>query len=1390
MKKVFLSGLLLIALLLPLPGLAGPAWGNSDRGAAGGRPQAYPHVSIVEIQYTDDPGDGTYPSPYYNQYVATSGVVVAVYPSYYGGAYVVEDPASGPWSGIMVFDSCHKPAVGDALELVALVDEYYGFTELKSIRAYTLTASGQPLPPAVLTDTAHLSTANPAWAEALEGVLVRVEWATVTNSNLGYGEWQIDDGSGPTRVDDVAGYGYTPQLNDVLEAITGTLWYTYGDYKIEPRGDADIVLYDATPPSVLSTVPAPGASGVSLYEPLQATFSEDIRPETLDWDLAGPAGPLSATVAYDRSFHRATLTPAHFLEAYTRYTATIAGSLEDLRGNPMGTDYTWSFTTGPADTSPPLVARVYPPQGATGVSIYASVLVTFSEAMDPATINPSTIRLLRGGTTPVAGSVSYDPARFRATFIPQSLLEENTLYQAKVSGDVADRPGNPLGFDYSWTFRTGTAPTMYCYHGDIHNHTSYSDGALTPTQALAVGRANGLDFMAITDHSYAIDDAEWEDTLNAVISATVPGDFVAIRGAEWTQGSEGHINVYNTVRHPTRSDMGYAYGDYVPGLEDGATVIGFYTWMVHTGTQSVDGTGTFAQFNHPGWMNFNDWAYHPEALDLLPLAEMGNGYGASYVWSEEQSIRALDYGWRVAPSDNADMHSPEWGAYPIRTGIWATELTKAGVMEALRARRTFATEDVNYELAMKANGYWMGSEIPNAGTIQFEVTGHDPDGEEGALVELVSDMGRVVLSTTAGADFSWNPALDIAPGVHYVYVRVTQADGDRIASAPIWTQGDVDVSITDFTIQPSIPTTRTTSLLTARVSNRGGGNLQGITVTFAAEGVPFAHVLVDVPQDGDAFAYASWRPEQVGPVRVTAALSGVPAGDNPDDNAAGMLLTVTGQEVPLVMIDAGHRNKNVGAPMARFLADLSAHHYNVLYNLDEITAEELAPVRLLILTDPGDDPDNPYNLTETQAIADYVAAGGALWLAGEADYKNQGNSDELNSILAAIEAATGEEIPVRFNDDEVIDGDDNNGYPWGVTWHTFPTDTVFSTGVGVNVTATASWSECSLTDRSHDALTPEDGALLVATGDLDPGTCQTRYGPRPCRTYNEDASGDCAEDHDLAYIYPLTGTVPVPLAALYELSGGGRIALWGDSNDTFSTYGYTAGDHKQNELLNLEVVMWLLGDPLQKWPIAQVRTDGDGDDVPDYRGRLVWVEGTVTAAFGEFFDVLYVQDESGGITVYAPAGDIEGEFGRGAQVRVVATVDVYQGDTELQFAEAEQIRILGQGPVPEPRVLPSGEAAREESEGWLLQTEGLVTAWYDPQSFIINDGSGPCRIFLDGYNNDPANPTFENIQVGNWVRAVGLGSEDYGGQRIRVRAESDIVVLEHFWHVYLPLVFR
>jgi hypothetical protein len=271
----------------------------------------------------------------------------------------------------------------------------------------------------------------------------------------------------------------------------------------------------------------------------------------------------------------------------------------------------------------------------------------------------------------------------------------------------------------------------------------------------------------------------------------------------------------------------------------------------------------------------------------------------------------------------------------------------------------------------------MGSEIANSGQIQFEITGDDPDLEPAVLVEIITDQG-VVASEYAPltASFTWSPLLDITTGVHYFYIRVTQEDGDRIVSSPVWTMGSEDIAITDLIIQPTIPTIYNPSLLTVRVTNRVT-EARTVTVSMDVNGAPLdPSIVVTVPGNADAFANFSWQPVITGEVTVTAQIIGAPDGDNPDDNASAMNLTVTDEQLPLILIDAGHGNMNaVGNEMKMFIDDLSAHQYNVLKNLDLLTAADLNPavVKLLIIT-----ASDCLFSAELTAIAEYVAAGGSV----------------------------------------------------------------------------------------------------------------------------------------------------------------------------------------------------------------------------------------------------------------------------------------------------------------------------------------------------------------------------------------------------------------------------
>ncbi len=124
---------------------------------------------------------------------------------------------------------------------------------------------------------------------------------------------------------------------------------------------------DTTPPTVVSTTPANGATGVAVDVSPTATFSEAMDPATLTTSTftlleQGQATPVTATVAYASQV--ATLDPSANLKAGTTYTATVKGGAagaKDLAGNPLAADVSWTFTTATGANQPPTPVIDTPP---------------------------------------------------------------------------------------------------------------------------------------------------------------------------------------------------------------------------------------------------------------------------------------------------------------------------------------------------------------------------------------------------------------------------------------------------------------------------------------------------------------------------------------------------------------------------------------------------------------------------------------------------------------------------------------------------------------------------------------------------------------------------------------------------------------------------------------------------------------------------------------------------------------------------------------------------------------------------------------------------------------------------------------------------------------------
>ena len=207
-----------------------------------------------------------------------------------------------------------------------------------------------------------------------------------------------------------------------------------------------------TIPSVVSTIPANGATNVAVNTPISATFSMAMKAATMTgstFTVTGPNGAVAGAVTYSGS--TATYTPTAALAYATSYTGMITTGAMNAGGTPLMANYVWTFTT---ITPPPVVTETVPVNAATGVPISQALSVTFNEAMQCSTLaSPAATFVVTGpGAAAVAGTVSCTGSI--ATFTPTADLAVNTLYTATITTGAQRSGGHSFGGNYVWTFRT------------------------------------------------------------------------------------------------------------------------------------------------------------------------------------------------------------------------------------------------------------------------------------------------------------------------------------------------------------------------------------------------------------------------------------------------------------------------------------------------------------------------------------------------------------------------------------------------------------------------------------------------------------------------------------------------------------------------------------------------------------------------------------------------------------------------------------------------------------------------------------------------------------------------------------------------------------------------
>lgn len=202
-------------------------------------------LDMKDVQYTWGYLDDS--SPFEGYEVTLEGIVMTD-PADYPGYYYIQEKDSA-WYGMLISDPTNMPVQGDLITVTGEVQENYGVTRLANISNYSVVTPGAGVFNPVTVTTGEIGTGG-VNAEAYEDVLVRVLNVTVTDpfpdDPGNYGEFEVDDNSGPVRVDDAfssfnGNLDSLFHLYDTIEQLIGMHYYSFGDYKILPRNDNDII---------------------------------------------------------------------------------------------------------------------------------------------------------------------------------------------------------------------------------------------------------------------------------------------------------------------------------------------------------------------------------------------------------------------------------------------------------------------------------------------------------------------------------------------------------------------------------------------------------------------------------------------------------------------------------------------------------------------------------------------------------------------------------------------------------------------------------------------------------------------------------------------------------------------------------------------------------------------------------------------------------------------------------------------------------------------------------------------------------------------------------------------------------------------------------------------
>jgi len=364
---------------------------------------------------------------------------------------------------------------------------------------------------------------------------------------------------------------------------------------------------------------------------------------------------------------------------------------------------------------------------------------------------------------------------------------------------------------------------LQLYWGDLHNHNAvgYALGSLERSIDLAQAH---LDFFAFTGH------ASWHDM------PKMPGD----RHLKWVNGFDVHSKHWEKTRRQIEeansdkfvSFLGYEwhsskFGDYCMIFPEDQPNL-FLPDHVEKLLDFAEEKKALAIPHHlgykRGWRGANFDHFRPGVSPVVeifsehgctetdrapfPMIRHSNGGRSTANTVAPNLQKGMRFGF-VASSDNHRGYPGAHGEGVL--GVWARDLSRESLLEAIRARRTYAATGDRIGLEVALNEHPMGADAPFDSDRQIDVRVEAQDSI--AMVELVRN-GKVIKRHFPEDDFDgvtrlpgrakcrlqygWGPWAALGLGRTCIWDMSIRLDGGRFVHvSPCFQSGPYEEAMRD-----------------------------------------------------------------------------------------------------------------------------------------------------------------------------------------------------------------------------------------------------------------------------------------------------------------------------------------------------------------------------------------------------------------------------------------------------------------------------------------------------------------------------------------------------------------------------------------------------------------